>query len=230
MVIDFENLKINRVKTLGARFCPLVSKAIVGVGVERDPVVLDCVGNAADYWMENYRGDDPEFEVGDGCDTPGLWYVEGRIKTTYDYEEEWFNSVARRLTPEELQAYEQGHTPFENETRAGMLWHTLEEAAYLECNLFTSWPHIMISFPVQTPETFEGRTAACIDIRKPDLEAIRAVMDSFATWIRMQEEALETKRILRDEIKKEDPNWEPAENLDRPTEITRAPAPFSYLT
>lgn len=81
---------------------PLDRALVVSDG--RKGTVLDHIGPALDYWLENYSRD----ENWDGFDA-GVWIWEGGILSTQDYfgeHDEELEGTARKLTDEEWEEFQ----------------------------------------------------------------------------------------------------------------------------
>lgn len=119
--------------------------ALVVAGVDRG-YVLDWAGPALRYLFDRDEQIAHEL-VGDPQNAGfGLFLVRGRLRTTahssptygYDWDEDWDVLEARRLTPVELEAFEEHGTPpdpLRLQKEAERLWLTVEEVLYMGASI-----------------------------------------------------------------------------------------------
>lgn len=204
--------------TLRLRLEPLVNRAIVAVGASGRVSVLDYVGRQIQYWMSDFVSDNPDCEdyCGDGCDKPGLWYIEGYIygSRSYDgeYDAVWRNSLVRRLEPEEIAVYHEGITPFEDERIADWIWTKMERLLDQDCRLHIDGLRLTV-LPFadgDIPENYEGirevvvQVPSLLDSRKE----LQQLFDDLNHWRRMREDARAVKKLIVKKIREEDPDWQ----------------------
>lgn len=186
------------------------NKAIICLNSDEDMTIVEFMGPALRYWIDNYGTEDLPIEPGG----PGLWYIEGDIRSYkswtdcgYEYDEEWVTSVCRRLTPEELETYQtHGRTPFQEEAEAeGLMLYVEQLCGDFEVTADNDTFHVVLWQDGYKPQNWKDFDRFSFTIqeyltnRKHVERLAGKLVESLSKWNTMKHDAWCSQEMMSEE-------------------------------